>query len=168
MSLLPLLTGAVSPTTHRTKPIGFAQADQVAWLNDTGHTQPTHPCTQLAHPCTQPTPRSTQPTHHSTQPATKLHSYHFILTQISSYSQLISVICHLYRTASVLHISAAELLISLRTQQAISADCIFAGAGVMKMVYKPQQGQCAEFLEPYGSMKDKTGPFLFNLTGRLA
>merc|ERR1712110_353517 len=74
MSLLPLLRGELPATSHRTKPIGFAQSGQVAWQNDTG------------------------------------------------------------------------------------AD------GVWKILYKPQQGQCEEFLPPYGQMKNKDGPFLFNLT----
>lgn len=36
--------------------------------------------------------------------------------------------------------------------------------GVWKIIYKPQKGQCSEFLPPYGKMKNKNGPFLFNLT----
>merc|ERR1711998_739300 len=74
MPLLPLLKGDLPPTSYRTRPIGFAQGDQVAWQNDTG------------------------------------------------------------------------------------AD------GVWKIIYKPEKGQCEKFLPPYGSMKNKAGPFLFNLT----
>jgi hypothetical protein len=74
MSLLPLLTGDLPASAHRSKPIGFAQGNQVAWLNET------------------------------------------------------------------------------------------ASHGVWKIVYKPEKGQCDVFLPPYGNMKNKDGPFLFNLT----
>jgi len=36
--------------------------------------------------------------------------------------------------------------------------------GVWKIIQNPAQGQCEEFLPPYGNMKHKAGPFLFNLT----
>jgi len=36
--------------------------------------------------------------------------------------------------------------------------------GVWKLVQDPIKGQCAEFSEPFGSMKSLKGPFLFNLT----
>jgi len=40
----------------------------------------------------------------------------------------------------------------------------FGDEGVWKIIEKPNKGQCADFAEPYGSMKSLKGPFLFNLT----
>jgi len=36
--------------------------------------------------------------------------------------------------------------------------------GVWKLIANPEQGQCSIFSEPFGSMKSRMGPFLFNLT----
>jgi arylsulfatase A-like enzyme len=40
----------------------------------------------------------------------------------------------------------------------------FGIEGVWKLVQDPIKGQCADFSEPFGSMKSLKGPFLFNLT----
>jgi len=50
----------------------------------------------------------------------------------------------------------------LNAQLAYQED--FGAEGVWKIVQKPNKGQCDDFLEPFGSMKDLNGPFLFHLT----